>query len=347
MGQVATPLTIAITGAAGFIGRHTVAAAKARGFNIAAIVRPGRSIPDNWKPTDRISVHELDLTSQQDKAKLSRVIENCQAVIHAAASLYGDDAAQRSTTLRATDNLLDAYSDVQAPRPTLVLVSSLAVYDTCSLSEHAVVTEHTPLASGAAERDAYCRAKLAQEEAVLHAATRLDLQVRIMRPGAVFGSGNLWNGHIGPTAGPVVVQLAHKGEIPTCYVKHCADALVLAATSPVTHDDRTDASQAGRIEFINIVDDDRPTRNDYLAEIRKTGWPKIVLPGTWRVLAVGGEVLKAIGLGRKAPGLLRPAVLHARIKPLRYCNRRLHDRLSWQATATFAEAMRSSAAMET
>lgn len=346
MGDVTAPFTIAITGAAGFIGHHTVDAAIKRGCNIAAIVRPGSSVPNDWNASDRITVHELDLTNHQDKDKLARVVSECKAVIHAAASLYGDDAAQRSTTLQANDNLLEAFSHTEAPHPALVLVSSLAVYDTYSLSENAVVTERTPLAGSAADRDAYCRAKLAQEEAVLRAATQLDLQVRIMRPGAVFGSGNLWNGHIGPAAGPIAVQLAHEGEVPTCFVEHCADALVLAATKPITQDDRTDPSGTGRVEFINIVDDDRPTRNDFLVEMRKTGWPKIVLPGTWRALAVGGKVLKTIGLGRKAPGLLRPAVLHARIKPLRYCNQRLRSRLSWQATATFEEAMRSSSAME-
>ncbi|MEM9358114.1 MAG: NAD-dependent epimerase/dehydratase family protein, partial [Pseudomonadota bacterium] len=334
-------------GAAGFIGRHTVDTAVARGCNVAAIVRPGRAVPNDWHASDMITVHEIDLTSPHDKTKLSCVIGECRSVIHAAASLRGDDAIQNSTTLLANDNLLEAYADTDAPYPTLVLVSSLAVYDTSSLSENAVVSEQTPLAGSATDRDAYCRAKLAQEAAVLRAAAQLDLQVRIMRPGTVFGSGNLWNDHIGPAAGPVAVQLARKGEIPTCYVEHCADVLVLAATTPVTRDDRLDASDEGRVEFINIVDDDRPTRDDYLVEMRKTGWPKVVVPGTWRALAAGGKLLKAIGLDQKAPGLLRPAVLHARIKPLRYCNHRLHDRLSWQATATFSEAMRRSIAMET
>ncbi len=334
--------TIALTGANGFIGRHVVAAAVGRGHRVVAIIRPGRKTPSAWHDNDLIEAHEIDLSSSQATEQMTAILARCDAVIHAAASLLGNDATQERTTLSANTNVLNALAATAGERPTLVLVSSLAVYDTRSQHQNATVNEACPLADTAKDRDAYCRAKIAQEQAAIEAAAQHDLSIRIMRPGAVFGPGNLWNGHIGPTLGPIAVRLARGGEVPTTYVKHCATALVLAAELPVLHDDRPGSEAYGRVEYINIVDDDRPTRAQFLNAIQKSGWPRFVIPAAWRPLEAVGTALEYAGLSERVPGLLRPAVLHARIKPLKYCNQRLHDRLQWRPEVSFSEALQNS-----
>jgi len=44
-------------------------------------------------------------------------------------------------------------------------------------------------------------------------------------------------------------------------------------------------------------------------------------------------------LQSRLPGLLRSASLHARCKPLRFSNCRLHDRLGWRPSVAWEEAI--------
>jgi hypothetical protein len=39
------------------------------------------------------------------------------------------------------------------------------------------------------------------------------------------------------------------------------------------------------------------------------------------------------------PGLLRPAIIRSRMKPVVYSNARLHERLDWQSSLSFEDAM--------
>jgi nucleoside-diphosphate-sugar epimerase len=180
----------------------------------------------------------------------------------------------------------------------------------------------------------------------LEAAAASNLELRIMRPGAVFGPGHLWNGHIGQALGPLVVQLERSGQVPVSFVGHCAEALVLAAEHPVEHDDRTGGRGGGRVEIINVLDDDLPDRNRYMAALRLSGWPRYVLPGSWRPLAAAASAVSSLGpnLSERMPGLLRPAIIRSRMKPVTYSNARLHERLGWRSSLTFEEAMAQSVA---
>ena len=57
-------------------------------------------------------------------------------------------------------------------------------------------------------------------------------------------------------------------------------------------------------------------------------------------------MLGALGLGPRLPGLLRPAVLHARMKPLRYSTARLEALPGWEPGPGFAELMAAAQAEE-
>lgn len=146
-----------------------------------------------------------------------------------------------------------------------------------------------------------------------------------MRIGAIFGPGRLWNGHIGVSKGPAVLRLGGGGEIPLSYVAHAAAALVLAAET-----------QAGGVEIVNVVDEDRPDRMRYLRALKQGGWPKLVIPAPWRLFAGLGS---ALSYWHGRPGLLRGPVLRARMMPLRYSNARLKTRLGWTPALSFEQAM--------
>ncbi len=123
--------------------------------------------------------------------------------------------------------------------------------------------------------------------------------------------------------------MERKGEVPICFVDHCADALVRAAgTEPPRS-----------VEVVHVLDDDLPTRAQFLAKMRSTGWPGRVVPFNWRWLRAAALLL---GQSRKVARKLPPLTLRARYQPLRYSNKPLHRLLGWTPRMTFDEAFAES-----
>ncbi len=327
-------LTIMITGAAGYVGRATVAAARDAGHHVVAVVRLAGVVPDGWVDDDGIEVLEADLSRPTSVQALDMV--GIDAVIHAAASLSGSDATQARHTLDGTRHLLKAMALADEP-PRLVLVSSVSVYSGMGLRAGAVIEETSALERNPGQRDAYCRAKLEQELICAEGALDLGAELRIMRVGAVFGPGRLWNAHIGLRVGPAVLRLATDGEIPLCHIAHCAEALVRAAEMDVPD------SPDGAIEVLNLVDDDLPDRVRFLNAMARTGWPRVLVPFWWRTLDVLAGALAWLP-GR--PGLLRRETLRARMLPVRYPNTRLKAHLDLPPTPPFEHAFALSVGTE-
>ena len=305
-------LTLLITGAAGFVGRATVAMARSRGHIVRAVVRRAGAAPSAWQRDPGISVHGVDLA--EPGAALDAALVGVDAVIHAAAALSGDDAVHARDTVLATRRLVAAMPQ----NMPLVLVSSLAVY-AGDLRPGSLIDETTPLEPLPALRDAYCRAKLAQEE-----IARAQGRLLILRPGAVWGPGHLWNAHLGVALGPILLQMGSKGPVPLCHVDHCALGLVLGA-------ERWDGP-----EVVNVIDDDLPDRARYVAALRQGGWPKLVLPLPWQL----PDLVAAREAPTRLPGLLRRPALRARMMPLRYDNEALH-RLGWEPLHGFDAGMQA------
>lgn len=303
--------TLLVTGASGFVGRHVAAAATRRGHRVLALAR--HAPPEGGAA--------LDLAAPDAPAALDALLDGVDAVIHAAAALGGDEAAHRRDTVAATGALVAALlaRHARGNAPALVLVSSIAVYDHRSLPEGGLLDEDTALEPRPGDRDAYCRAKLAQE-ALAREAAAAGLRVWILRPGIVFGPGRLRNAHLGPSVGPVLLRTGG-GALPVCAVGRCAEALVLAAEQSL-------APEAGGAVTVNVLDDDLPDRARFVAALRASGWPGFVLPCPWRLLLAAAIAARTMaravpGAAARLPGLLRPAVVHARLKPLRYDGTRL------------------------
>lgn len=308
---------ILITGANGFVGRACVAEARARGIEVVALYR--RAPLMDWSGDTGIQPLQADLSDPDSAVPLQRAISTCQAVIHAAAHLGGDAAAHRDDTLRGTQTLLRAMQTTDA---RLVLVSSIAVYDTMQIALGAALDETSPLEDPDTARDAYAEAKLRQE--ILCRAANLPLW--IMRPGAIYGPGRSWHALLGFWAWKFHVQINSAGELPLTHVAHTAWALVEAATRA-----------PDGVPVLNVLDDDRPTRARFLkAHKRMTGWPRLVLPvpyGLWLTLV---RLLKPVS-GR-LPGLFQEPVLRARLMPLRWPNTALRHALGGEDKDGF-EAM--------
>lgn len=185
MPQAAAPLTIAVTGAAGFIGRAVVGCARARGHAVIAIVRTAGSELAEWD--QGVTPVVADLLQHDD---LGRVIAKADVVIHLAAKLDGAPEVQRRNAVDATRSLCAAIATLPV-MPRLVLISSIVVYRYDSVSEGNVIDENTPLETHPERRDIYCQNKLRQEEIAREHATIDGFPLTILRPGAVYGQENL------------------------------------------------------------------------------------------------------------------------------------------------------------
>jgi nucleoside-diphosphate-sugar epimerase len=268
-------LNLLVTGAGGFLGRAVVAEARAQGHAVRGMTRA-----------------DVDLVT----GDLSGLLDGIECVIHLAGALSGDCAVQARDTLTATRRLIAAMQAQPLP-PRLVLASSIAVY---SADASGVVTEATPIEDRPERRDAYARAKLAQE-GMLRVS---GLRHTILRPGAILGPGRMMTAHLGPGMGGTLILMERGGELPIVSLNDCARAFALAAET------------SGEGRALNILGADRPTRARYVAALRRTGWPRHVLPLNWRMVAPLAWLLSPFGA--RVPGLLRPAVLRARMRPVRY-----------------------------
>lgn len=307
-------LSIAITGAGGFIGSACVDAALARGHDVRALMR--RDTPELAPNVARIL---LDLS--KDKDQLARALQGVDAVIHTAASMQGDAETMARDTLKATENLLNAMRR-SAPDARLVLVSSITVYDADAVE----INEDTPLDPSPKDRDGYAQAKRAQEACL----ESHDGETWIARPGAVFGPHRLWNAHLGLRIGPLLIRLGGPGEVPVIDRESCAQALVIAAETPVPGD---------RSRALNLVACDLPDRARYLAALGQAA-PRFQLPFSWKILGFSGTCLGMIpGLKSRLPGLLRPRTLNARMGEKRYSNARAQHDLDWQPQQSFESTM--------
>lgn len=327
---------IAITGAAGFLGRATVRAARTAGHEVTALVRDRSQVPGDWIEDAGITVLAHDL-ARVSETELTRALAGVDAVIHAAASMTGDDAIQDMNTVRPTRALISAMAGREI---RLVLVSSFSVYGFSDIPAGSLLNETSDIESRPQYRDAYTRAKLAQEALVLQAARDRGLAVRIMRPGAIYGPGHLLSGQLGIIRGNRVICIGGAARVPALHVDHAAAVLVAAASGPLGG---PDLPQSGQVEVINLVDPDPPTQSDWLAAVPGLSVVRIplgLMTGVARGLALAGRILPP--LDRKIPTGLRPETLAARYRALRYDAERVRARLGFAPERKFTEAIASS-----
>ncbi len=287
-------LNLLITGAGGTLGRATLEAALARGHRVRALVR---------RPGALAGAETIICDLAQPGPTLAEALAGIDVVLHLAASLTGDEATHQRDTLDATRNL---YAALPAGIP-VVLASSMAVYE--GRSGH--IDEASPLEGNPAGRDAYMRAKLAQEQI---ARAHSDTPTTILRIGALTGPGHEWNAHIGLRFGPVALRLGGRGALPTVRLEDAAEALVLAAEA------------APKAQIFNIIGDNLPNCRTYLAQIAQK--PRLTLPLPWQSLLPLAELVSALKL--PVPGLLRPATLRYRFAARSYANGRAKRALGWQ-----------------
>ncbi len=153
-----------------------------------------------------------------------------------------------------TRNLLDACVQ-EGKCKRFVNVSSFAVYTNTGKSRGSLLDESCSVEQRPEVRgEAYCFAKTKQDEIVAEYRKEYGLSTVIVRPGVVYGPGNLAiTGRVGIGTFGLFLHLGGSNRIPLTYVDNCAEAIVLAGLKPGIDG-----------EVFNIVDDDLPSSRQFL-----------------------------------------------------------------------------------
>lgn len=348
MGTLDKPMLM-VTGATGFLGRIIVEMAVGAGHPVRALARTEEAIETApWKQLPDVNAVTIDLAGPKAHEALRTALAGVDCVVHAAVA-SGDDDAHESGTVTPTAMLIAAISEQVTP-PRLVLISSLSVYNYASMPEGCQIDETTPLEPEPEMRDAYCRAKLAQEAIARRAAQRAGLRVVVLRPGAIVGHGRLHTPRLGFGVGPLLVMPGGTAPLPLISVEDCA-ALVLRATrSRAGPSDVPITSGHGSFEAVNLVGHEQPSQIEYARFLASRGWPRAILRAPLRLTRLPAQAFWIVGLllpnlVLRLPGVLRLESFDARFKALRYSTARAEDRLGFRKSHTARDIVQGSSSI--
>ena len=327
---------ILITGAAGFMGLRLVEFLIDRGFlNLRCFVRPSGAVEKLEAiavrhPGHSIEIIKGNLLSKSDCATATRDV----AVIFHLAAGTGEksfpDAYMNSVV--ATRNLLETVLKSNSLR-RFVNVSSFTVYTNEKksrrrlLDESCSVEEHPELRG-----DAYCFAKVKQDELVTEYGKEHGLPYVIVRPGAVYGPGKTQiTGRIGLGTFGVFLHLGGSNRIPFTYVDNCADAIVLAGLKRGVDG-----------EVFNVVDDELPSSRRFLKLYKQNvrRFRSVYVPSVMSyLLCVAWEKYANWSEGQLPPAFNRKR-WHVEWKKTNYSNEKLKERLGWTPRVSMAEGLK-------
>jgi nucleoside-diphosphate-sugar epimerase len=327
---------ILITGANGFIGSKVVETLLADGFtNLRCLVRSSGNMTNLKKileayPAGAIEVFEGNLLSRD---VCRGVAEGVSVVYHLAAG-RGEKSYPNAymNSVVTTRNLLEAMGQ-NGKVKRIVCVSSFTVYSTVRLKSGELLNETCSLEDQPHLRgEAYCYAKVRQEDILRECVDKYRIPFVIVRPGVVYGPGNKGiTGRVGLSGFGVFLHLGGSNQIPLTYVDNCSEAIVLAGIK-----EGVDG------EIFNIVDDDLPTSRQFLKLYKKhvRGFRSIYVPHYLSYfLSYLWEKYSAWSEGQLPPVFNRKKWF-AYWNGNRYSNQKIKALLGWKQKVPFTEASR-------
>jgi 2-alkyl-3-oxoalkanoate reductase len=322
-----------VTGAAGFVGCHTVTELLARGHEVAAVVRPSSPVPAELA---RPGVELLATDLRRPGPELAEAIAGADALVHLAAGTTGSPRARFDATVLATERLIAAIREANW-RGRLVHVSTLAVYAYAQLGRRATIDEQTPLEPRLGRRDDYAWTKGWQERLVRELSAAGPCAVTIVRPGAVHGPGRAFPARLGRRiGGRTVLLLGGAAAMPLVQVDNLASLLVACAEH---------AGAAGLV--VNAVDPDPPRQWAYLQRwLRAQPGRVVVVPLPRALLRAAGQVGRLTRGRIPGPGLVAPYPMAPVLRSFRYDTTTASRLLGWYPPLDPAAALERTFAPE-
>lgn len=324
-------MNILITGANGFLGRHTVSRFRQRhpDHTIRAMVRPSTEIDHlGWNADSGIDVTRADLC---DPASLTQALSGVDAVIHLAAMVRGSDEAIQKSTVEGTVNLLQAMDHQHVTR--MVLCSSFSVYNYRKIPKEGLLTESSPLLAEPElrRRNGYAIAKTEQERRVRSWAEQSSAQLTVLRPGFVWSQQHKDQPFLA-SLGPLRAALGPHRYIPLTYVENCADAF-----AAVTLDKHSYG------QTFNVVDKEDITPQQYAKDLlQKTDQNPWVVPIPYELgfgaAWIATRLQETVGHIR-LPSILNTYRFEPRFKPYQVHKSKLTNQLGWEQPISYSEAL--------
>ena len=325
-----------ITGSNGFIGTRVVETLLRQGFNhLRCFVRPSSNVSalkNIVNSCDRmhkkVEILEGNLLSSED---CRNVVQDVSVIYHLAAGRgeksYPDAYMNSVLTTR---NLFEAVGNNKNMK-RFVNVSSFSVYSGVKIRRGGMLDESCEIEDQPHLRgEAYCFAKVRQDEMVMDQGNKQGIPYVIVRPGVVYGPGNKGiTGRVGIGTFGLFLHLGGSNLIPLTYVDNCADAIVLAGIKKGVDG-----------EVFNVVDDHLPTSRALLKMYKKNvgHFQSIYIPhGLNYFLCYLWEKYSVWSKGQLPPVFNRKRY-YCYWKSVQYSNGKLKKSLGWTPRVPFRDA---------
>ncbi len=327
---------ILITGANGFIGSKLVENLLSRGFRkLRCFVRPSSNLnglgnlSDHGRHGEHVELVRGNLLSRED---CNAAMKGVKVIFHLAAGRgekFIPDAFMNSVV--TTRNLLEA-SVHNGCLKRFVNISSFTMYTNKGkarplLDESCPVETHPELRG-----DAYCFAKVKQDEIVADYGQKFGIPYVIVRPGYVYGPGkDAITGRVGIDTFGLFLHLGGSNTIPFTYIDNCADAIALAGLTKEVDG-----------EIFNVVDDDLPSSRGFLRLYKQNvkHFRSIYIPHLVSyALCYLWERYSVWSKGQLPPAFNR-RIWYASWKKTDYSNEKLKARTGWTPKVPMAVGLR-------
>jgi nucleoside-diphosphate-sugar epimerase len=325
-------MMILVTGAGGFLG----------GRLVESLLRQGqRDLRLHYRR--EVDGAKLDALQQQFRdarfetvtanllrpEQLEPLVSKVDLIIHAAAGKRGAAADIFANTVVGTRNLLNAATVAGCRR--VALVSSFAVIRAADLPAGAMFDESCPVEPDGLFKGAYGFAKVQQELLLREYQAGKGFESVILRPGVIYGPGDgSLSTRVGLQIGPVFLSLGGRCKLPLTYVENCADAIVMAALHASTG------------SVFNIVDDELPSCNAYLAAYRQqVAQLRTVHVPHW-LFAFGVRLMTRYHRRSRGqlPAIFSSEQVKSMYRDFRYSNARLKS-LGWRQRVATADGLQA------
>lgn len=180
-------MTVLVTGGAGLVGTHVLAALRARREQ----PRPRALVRERSRDVVESFGADAVVGDVTDPASWQQASAGVRAIIHAAALVASHESFDEYMRVNVGGTRL-ALETARRTGARLIHISSVAVYGRRAVFEAGArgVTEDYPL-QPLPERDFYARSKRATEQLLQHEAARGDVSVIAIRPNVIYGERDL------------------------------------------------------------------------------------------------------------------------------------------------------------
>jgi nucleoside-diphosphate-sugar epimerase len=324
---------VLVTGAAGYLGRHVVAALTRCGADARALVRDSTRVPRDV---------ELDAEVVRgnilDEESIRRSMRGVELVVHCAAVTTNNVPwrLHQQTNVEGTRVVLEEARRAGVRR--LLHVSSVVVYGFDPALRNGAVTESAGYPDRVDHWAYYLRSKLDADRMALAMSRESKMEVTVVRPGVLYGpeAARPLDGGIFQLGSVRLTPGRGNNALPLAYVDNVVDGILLALTSP---------QAAG--EAYNLVDEPQigirsvSLRAAALAEepAHLIPLPRALLLGVAGVLESRRERAQA-----EVPPRLSRFQVRSATRDVRYDVGKARGELGWEPAVPLGEALRRTVA---